>query len=49
MDLLQRLLAFDPDRRSGAEEALAHEYLEDLEDTDNSMLPSSASSVADGA
>lgn len=30
MDLLQRLLAFDPARRCGAEEALAHEYLSDI-------------------
>lgn len=30
VDLLQRLLAFDPARRCGAEEALAHEYLSDM-------------------
>lgn len=34
MDLLLRLLAFDPQRRCTAEEALLHEYLVDLENVD---------------
>jgi serine/threonine protein kinase len=32
--LLERLLAFDPDRRCSGEEALAHEYFADLEASD---------------
>ncbi len=34
MHLLERLLAFDPDRRCSGEEALAHEYFADLEASD---------------
>ena len=41
MDLLLRLLAFDPRRRCTAEEALCHEYLVDLENED-AMLGESA-------
>jgi hypothetical protein len=33
VDLLARLLTFDPARRCGCEEALAHEYFEELRDT----------------
>ncbi|CAL8464089.1 g3624 [Coccomyxa elongata] len=41
--LLERMLAFDPDRRIGAEEALTHEYFTsletaDLDDLDGSMF-----------
>ncbi len=32
--LLERMLAFDPDRRIGAEEALTHEYFTSLETAD---------------
>ena len=32
--LLERMLAFDPGRRCGGEEALAHEYFADLETPD---------------
>ncbi len=40
MDLLLRMLAFDPQRRCTAEEALVHEYLVDLEiqDATHGML-----------
>ena len=38
MHLLERLLAFDPERRCSAEEALAHEYFAHL---DSSMHDSS--------
>jgi len=50
--LLSRLLAFDPERRCSAEEALQHEYfsgLETTEDVDTSTPPPSTSHLQDTA
>jgi hypothetical protein len=46
VDLLARLLTFDPARRCGCEEALAHEYFEDIRDTLAEEAGGSAAAVA---
>ena len=37
VDLLERLLVFDPDRRLTAEQALAHPYFSDYADSDDEV------------
>ena len=48
MDLLSRLLAFDPTRRASADEALAHEYFSDLLPEDSATLEEASAAQALG-